>query len=268
MRTLLLFSLVLFACCKGQNRWTNGGSAAFRNAVTYVPVIVVTGQSNAGSHGENLSSLYTAITSNVSYWDSTNKVFTPYVANNALENGFGIQTAGLQATLRGGPVYFIRVSQGSLAISNWASPNGSMWKQLDSAILQGARKIRAAGYEPLFLSTIWLQGEQDCVIGTSQSAYQTALSNFIDNYRAMDTRLAGSQFVIVKLREDSGEPTYQPGSVAAINAAYVSVAGSKSNVVLIRPEDVSAVYNSPTDIHYTNASYILIANAWSGAIPN
>lgn len=269
MKTLIsAFFVLLCSFSKGQTSqsWVGRGGA-FRKYNPPIPVIIVTGQSNANSHGGNLAAYFTIDPTKTSHWDSTNKLFKTYSATNALENGFETQTAGLVWVTMQKVVYVIRVAQGSLSISNWSSANGSMWNALDSAIVQGCRAIRAAGFQPNFLSTIWMQGEQDCVLGTSQTTYQTALSTFIGNLRAIDTKLSNSQFVIVKLREDSPDPTYQPGALTGINAAYVYVATNTPNVSLIRPEDIGAVF-PPGDIHYTEASSILIANAWASLIPS
>ncbi len=268
---ILIFLLLLSNSCDAQFR-VNGRSISHTlpslpTLPDTVRIYVTTGQSNANSHGENLSAYYTASPLKTTHWDTATKNFEKYSNIGIVRTGFNTQTAGLQSALHNNDsIYCIKIVQGSLAITNWSNTNGEMKLALDSAMVQALRLIRARGKVPKVMSTIWLQGEQDCVIGTPQATYQARLDSVITRYRNLDPIMATIQWVIVKLREDSYDPTYQTGAVANINAAYINLKNNKENVVLIRPEDIGAVFTASNDIHYSNSSYILIANAWSALI--
>lgn len=276
MRFILYILTFLFvSCSKGQevpngsNQWTFP-HGKWHKVVTPVDspeayIIVITGQSNANSHGGNLTSFYTIDPDNTSHWDSTTKAFEPHDPTPVLENGLEVQTAGLISEQHGdSAIYIIRVAQGSLAISNWDSPSGSMWVQVDSAITQGLRYLRSQGRKPVLLSTIWLQGEQDATVGTPSATYQIALQNFVNDFRSIDAIMDTSHFVLVKLTVGSGGGTYDPNGVTNVNTAMTNVAAASDNVEIVVPEDIGATLSDT--VHFTYASFILIANAWFALI--
>ena len=255
MKLFIVFAL--FICsCDAQNSWSGPGRNRNVKALDTAYVILSTGQSNALRLANNFGTNFT-IASKTNYrYDTTTNVFTRYYLPS------GNVTTNLVDS-----IYTIRADQGSLAISNWFNSNGTMKVALDSVISKSFRKLRAQNKYVKVLSSIWLQGEQDCVIGTSSASYQLTLDSVIRRIRRIDAALTNVPFVIVKLREDSPEPTYQPGALTGVNTAFVNLSTSLTKVYLIRPEDIGAVHVD--GVHYTNpASFLLIANAWNALIQN
>ncbi|MBC7509387.1 MAG: hypothetical protein H7320_11675 [Ferruginibacter sp.] len=268
MKKLLFISLLFSSIiCNGQII-VNGNK--IYNALPVLPppldtarIVVITGQSNANSHGQNLSAQFTSPIIRTKHWDTTAKLFTNYSSFGLTTTGLNTQTGGLQVSKYNDSIFCIKIVQGSLAISNWSDLKGSLKLALDSALIQSIRTLRVQGKYVKVLSTIWLQGEQDCNEGSSAAAYQAKLDSVITRYRKLDISMSNTQFVIVKLVEGSGAGGYiTPAST--LNNAYVNLSVNKTNVSLIRPEDVGAILDD--GVHYTAPSYILIANAWNTLI--
>lgn len=268
---LLVLSLLIgtLACGQGRVNWPGKGShSGVAQRLTNVYLVVISGQSNAQSHGQNLSSLFTGDPTKTKYWDSTSHDFQSYSSAVLLAIGLETQTASLQAAAKGVPiVYMIRATQGATAISSWDSPSGALWLYLKTSLQEALVKLRAQAYNPIILSTIWLQGEQDIGLGTPQATYQTKLEALIDNYRALDpTAIGSSKWVNVKIRTDYDTDANGPdANIANINTSFVNVESTRSNVTSINPQSIGAT--TVDGVHYTTAGYILIANAWNATIP-
>lgn len=230
-------------------------------------VMIITGQSNAGSHGENLSAYFTIDATKVHHYDSVTESFIPYNSGNAAQNGWETQAAGLQSTLRGDCIiYVIRVAQGSLAISNWNSPSGSMWVALSDAITKGFAWLRSQGFKPVPLSTKFVQGEQDAVVGTPLATYQATEQNFVTNLQSLDETLLNTQYVTLKLTEGSGGGIYDPNGITYVNGAKTNLVAANSFAVLGTPEDIPAPLSGDF-VHYSvPTGYMALGNWWSSVI--
>jgi len=230
-------------------------------------VMIITGQSNANSHGENLSAYFTIDPTKVHHYNSDDEAFVPYNSGVMIQNGYEVQAAGLQSELRGDSIiYVIRVAQGSLDISNWDSPSGMMWTLLEDAVTNGLSWLRANSFKPVVLSTLWVQGEQDAVVGTASATYEAKEQALIDNMRALDPVMENMQFISLKLTVGSGGGSYDPNGVTNVNTAKDNVAAANDNVIAVAPEDIPAPL-SVDEVHFVSPdSYLAIGTYWSGLI--
>jgi hypothetical protein len=259
---ILIATVILVSTFNGCSQWS-GIYMGFKQSKKKAYLLVVTGQSNALSRGANVSGSYTASGNKTRHYDSTVSDFVAYSGSGTFTTGFETQAARLQAELKGDTVFIVRVAQSSLAISNWDSTTGGfMWTNLRRNVQAALARLRALNYDPVVLSTIWLQGEQNINENTPQATYQAALASFIDNYQSIDGKLLNTQFVMVKIRNDQA---FSLNDEALVNTSFDNLVAARSYCRAIEPVALGATFSDLA--HYANGSYILIADAWSALIP-
>lgn len=227
-------------------------------------VIMIFGQSNATSNDINLSLSFNGSPANVWAYDSNTAGFTKYDSSKLINNGLGTQAGiNLVNTKKLNKIFTLRVAKGALAISNWDYPNGMMWIKTSNDINNAFKWLSAQGYPVVTLSAIWMQGENDIAVNTSQVVYQEKLNSFITKLRELKAGLANTQFVMMKI---SSKQAFSRNSIAIVNTSMDNIAASKSNCISVNPDVIGATLSSD-GVHYSNSGFITIANYWSRLIP-
>lgn len=258
--------LILTAQCCGQTRMSATRFKTFSgiritDSLT-IKLTLTTGQSNSLSGGRNLNSTFTSNPLLSKHFDSTTSTFPTYVSS-VFAGGFETQTAGLQGVIRSDTIYQVRVGEGSQDIFQFSKTDqAKLWVNLKRNIDSANAVVRRSGKKPVWISAIWLQGEQNINVATPQATYQAKLDSLITNIRALDPSMSNMQWVMVKIRSDQ---TFSANPVTPINTSFDNIVSTRSNCAVIDPVSISANFSDLA--HYDNGGYIKIANAWSSLIP-
>lgn len=112
----------------------------------------------------------------------------------------------------------------------------------------------AIGHGYVLGGAIWLQGEADSQNSTETSTHLTEMGNFIDRWQADFSDYWGTTDDRLFICIEVGEFLEDHGSYsewATINSNYASLAGSKTDVVVI---DTSGLTSGGDNLHYSAAS--------------
>lgn len=170
--------------------------------------------------------------------NTRDKVYTnPSSIPNYYITGWGVeQSAGhkLQDAFND-TLYVLKSTLGATNINYWTAPGGSEWVKLSSYITGSAAYLDAIGKPVNFRAFIWLQGESDA-LENIEALYEGRLRTFIANWRALDSRLDSTLFVMVKLRAG----TISQSKVDVINAAFEQMAEESPFNIVVDPIAVGA----------------------------
>lgn len=157
------------------------------------------------------------------------------------------------------PVAFVPVALGSTALATWAVSAST--STLYGAMLAVATTIGA------HKAVLWWQGEGDCSIGTTRSAYESGLNALIDDWCI--TRFPTAMWVLMNLNA-AGNTAGSGGTGAsdtgfnAIHAAISNVAATNIHVGAMA--DMDGAFAS---IHYASMSEVneVALRAYNAIIP-
>lgn len=239
--------------------------------ITDVPVIILSGQSNAvGQTGapvlSGLPSGWEDEQANIKiFWEGDYLTVNPangaFVNMNPVENtrhpdytdpinpafntvGWSIEQEWSHTLLNDySNSYVIKSAYGGKKIDQWASPAGARWVELDRYITNGIRWLIANSLNPIFLGFAWTQGESDISGGTTQGDYETALTALISDTRGLSDYLTALQFYMLKI------PTNFWGAEAICNTSYANIASGDSDSFVIETTQYSAGFDSGSG-HY------------------
>jgi hypothetical protein len=154
-------------------------------------------------------------------------------------------------TQLGTDAYFIQYSAGNniLAVDWLSTTVGANFDTLLYRAVQMKNCVTDQDNEtPDFRFFYWGQGEADAGTLAYANAYETNLTNFINNFR---TRLGYSvPFLIARL--NTNVSLVSCPYAATVRAAQTAVAGALSNVFLVNMDDCEMETDS---VHYTNTGY-------------
>lgn len=169
----------------------------------------------------------------------------------------------------GGDVYANIYSIGDTSLAlDWKSTAtiGSLYTNWIDKMLQFKRGcFNADGVNPSTKFIVWDQGEKDGRVEANANAYETNLTNLINNVR---TALGETiPFILPLFNTDiAGAPVNPVDFWATVQAAKVTVSGALTAVYTVAMEDAEM----DTDlIHYTPAGYVTRStNILAAAISN
>ena len=252
--------------CEAQSRWSIKRSKRFGTLLPKAYVMIITGQSNALSAGQNLNNSFTANPQLTKHFDSTTNAFIPYVSN-LFNGGYETQAGGLQGALRGDTILLIRVAYSGVSITNWSKDgNGYIWTALKRNIDSAFNVIRRSSKRPIVLSVMWDQGSTDALNQMPQAEYTARIDTVIQNIQSLQPELLSSNFVMVKIRPDN---TFGAGGtnspVANVNLSMDAMVTKYSFCRTIDPVAIGAGYADCC--HFGSGSFMILANYWSSIIP-
>lgn len=294
MKKYLLILLVLFACVNLQTY--SQSSCKQYQAITdnRVPVIVLSGQSNAVGQfaAKNYGHIYIPIEQynkecdSIDIWYEGNyltkdtntgtfvkmkpniNTFGWYVQSDPSYSGYDVgeysveqSCSRLLSQLYGGKkVYVIKSAKGNRDIRSWDAANDStQWVELERYIRRATATILASGKIPYFVSMAWLQGESDIINGTTAN-YLPRLRTLITNIRGINQYTDSMQFVMFRLSLYGNTPITDMNTV---NAAYDSVVTDNPVLNKIIETKGSTYYNS---LHYDCPALIFFGSQWYNLI--
>lgn len=296
---ILLLSFSLIGSCqfpeptkqvlKYGNKFLKIGSKPITNIKEIIPIIIVTGQSNAvatvANKGSGLTSypleyqtiqdsLMISYEGNYLTYDTNNTYFATYTPNintssynysdpaNAAYNignmAIELKCGDLLKDYYGKKVYIIKAARGSQGIIEWDNGN-IMWVELERKIRKAIQQIKANGSTPLVLSIGFMQGEQDATNGTYHY-YGSKLRALIVKMRAMSTEMNNTQFVMFRLSSVSGNPSI---GMNYVNAVFDSIATENPTINKTINTDSQTFWSQP---HYDANSIINMGGLWYNVI--
>lgn len=263
----IIYILILISTfhCNAQTSWSGSKSSSGKFSTLLPPcyVMIVTGQSNSISRNTSIASQFTANPNLTKHFDSTTSTFPLYSSSGTFATGFETQSGGLQAVIRGDTIYQIRVGVSSQDIFQWSKTDQApLWLNLKRNIDSAFAVIRRSGKRPVPISIIWLQGEQNVYVATSQATYQSKMDSLVTNIRALDGTLSSTQFAMVYLRSNQ---TYSANPVTTVNTSFDNIVSTRVNCIVINPNTINA--NLTDGAHYDTGGYKKIADEWSRLIP-
>ena len=141
-------------------------------------------------------------------------------------------------------VYIIKSGYGGKVITHWASPAGERWVELNRYVTNGIRWLLANSMNPVFLNTMWMQGESDISGATAQATYEAALTTFISNLRGLSEYLTDHDFYMSKI------PTNYWGDETICNTSFANIAGGDAHAFVLETTQYSAGYDATDAGHY------------------
>lgn len=157
-------------------------------------------------------------------------------------------------------IYFTHHAQGgtSLAVDWLSTTVGGLYSTLVFKVKASINAIKDAdGQNPNFIFFYWGQGEDDAANLSFANAYQTNLTNLINNFRT-DTGLTNIPIFIGRLNVNNNATTYP--YIATVRAAQTAVCqggGSAiSGVYLVDQDNAELDLGGP---HYTRGGYHTIS---------
>lgn len=247
-------------------RWSNDHAVASSAAAVGVgPVFVLAGQSNVTGAGSALQSCgtspdgYTAARQThdwrvralsesggrgIGYYGLDRSAF---IGSLGGDNGSCWPLLGSRLMRRyGRPAKFVLASRGSTYITHWARDTTDARNPATSygnLLLAWQRLPGAVRSSPLLL---WWHGESDATLGTTQAAYQTALSTFVTNWHA-DT---GGKVMIFRLQKIGAGADVG----ALIRAAQDAVVGSNAYAVAGPDLYANTIAVDGSGVHVTSSA--------------
>jgi len=244
------------------------------------------GQSNAAGQVANVNSPYSGVIANAYIYSLGSKVFQPLelAVNNKQEledissNGsYGIEIQLMHdlGVHYGQPQYMFKYAYNGTYLNNTNTPN---WNVSESNVVVPSPPRQYYFEAPGLYTTcttwygiatqqipiinkklewvIWMQGENDANGGAAiYNAYQTNLTNFINNFRVATQLGTNVKFLLVQLS------TFQTGvnatGLAAVNTAMQNIAGSLTNVFTIAPNGTIQV----DGFHYDAAGLATVSTS-------
>jgi hypothetical protein len=150
-------------------------------------------------------------------------------------------------------VIFMPIAIGGTAVADWA-PGGTYNPRITAA----AALLTGMGITPT--AWLWQQGTNDCVNGTSGSAYQTALQNVIAYERGLPGRSADKWMIAEDTINGAGNTV-----CSGIETAQTTVGGQAGNSIGPNSDTLGTpTYTDGT--HYNNTGNDAIAGLWSTKI--
>lgn len=234
------------------------------------PMIFVEGQSNVAGFQDisNLEVQYQQTYNNVQFFRHSTTMglaFSPmsYLDNPSYQAPEQDTKYALQfylypqlAALLAKDLFVVQHAQGNTSLSvDWLSTtSGSYYSQAVFKSLSAIRGITSCdGVAPSVKFMIWGQGETDAAGLGSANAYETNLTNYINNFRTA-VGLPNLPILIMRINSNIDAVTFPYWNT--VRTAQTNVAGSLSNVYLVNQDNATMAAGN---IHYTNAGYQQIA---------
>lgn len=225
-------------------------------------VFLVAGQSNASGRATNNQSYSHATLKATMFRESGSwaELADPTDSDDA---GVGGSAWPLLATLlmdqEGVPVAFITAAQGATGL---VAPDAD-WTKGGADYNAAVSRVSASAVNDL-KAILFYQGERDAVNGTSQAAYQTALSQMLDDFQT-DLGFASVPLVAAQIAE------YSSLTAADLDPIRLAIANRWDNDADIYPGpvtyDVDLSDGTGDGVHFkTDAEMTTLANRWWAAI--
>ena len=252
-----------------------------------VDLLVIAGQSNAGSYGtagntSDVPGYLSGPMSDVFIWNPNTGAWMTYQAGVTSacylasgDPGFGSQIWGMEAQLAwrfrqdnpAKPLYIVKESYSSTALDPVARASGRLvWKEtlagelydrLVSRVNAAKAALAAAGKTPAIRAFCWMQGETDATNSTTASNYGANLASFITAARASCIG-ASTPVVLARCRADTGF-TFN----AAVRSAEVNYAETTANT---RWVDEDGIALAADNVHFNPAGCVTFGNRFYDAV--
>ena len=102
------------------------------------------------------------------------------IYDTAVSGGMIVSFAETYHNITGRNAVYVYASKGGTTIEEWA-PNGKLYMDAVSRLDSCLSYLSGAGYTVDQISTLWLQGENDAIAGTTEKTYITALQIIVDD---------------------------------------------------------------------------------------